>query len=207
MASNARVKLGLTNLSATELVAKAQGVHDAMTGNAHFATPVPTMPVLQTAIDALSAANAAVANNRGRAEYRERRTTEIEVRGLLKQLGAYVQMTSGGDPEIIESSSFAVVKRGSPIGELPPPRNLGSRFTTMSGRVALKWDREDGAEMHHVFMSTSSDPFNWVLIGATSKSRFNVDSLEPGTIYWFAVTAIGAAGETSKSDVLLARAA
>ncbi len=70
------------------------------------------------------------------------------------------------------------VKRGSPIGELPPPRNLGSRFTTMSGRVALKWDREEGAEMHRVFMSTSNNPFNWVLIGATAKSRFNADSLK-----------------------------
>ncbi|MBK8340228.1 MAG: fibronectin type III domain-containing protein [Flavobacteriales bacterium] len=77
----------------------------------------------------------------------------------------------------------------------------------MSGRAALRWEREDGAEMHHVYMSTSNNPFTWVLIGATTKSRFNADNLVPGTLYWFAVTALGAAGESSKSDVLLARAA
>lgn len=50
-------------------------------------------------------------------------------------------------------------------------------------------------------------PFAWDLIGVTTKSRFNADSLTPGTCYWFDVTAIGAAGETSKSDVLRAMAA
>ena len=49
-------------------------------------------------------------------------------------------------------------------------------------------------------MSTSNDPLKWELIGVTSKSRYNVDELEPGTFYWFAVTAIGAAGESSMSE-------
>lgn len=53
--------------------------------------------------------------------------------------------------------------------------------------------------MHHVYMSTGNDPFNREPIGATGKSRFAANGLEPGTFYWFAVPAIGAAGETSKS--------
>ena len=61
--------------------------------------------------------------------------------------------------------------------------------------------------MHHVFMSTTAEPFNWVLIGATSKSRFDADSLEPGTFYFFAVSALGAAGESSKSEPCRAMAA
>ena len=75
------------------------------------------------------------------------------------------------------------------------------------GCCSFRWDREDGTDMHHVFMSTSNNPFNWVLIGATTKSRFDADSLAPGTFYWFAVTALGAAGESSKSEPLLLMAA
>ena len=55
-------------------------------------------------------------------------------------------------------------------------------------------------------MSTTNSPYNWQLVGLTTKSRFNMDGLESGVMYWFAVTAIGAAGQTSKSEPLQARA-
>lgn len=199
--------MGLTGLSATELVAKAQGVHDGMDGNAKFSAPVPTLPEFQTLIDELAAANAAVEANGGKAEHTARRNAELALREAYKQLAAYVQMASDGDATTIKSANFEVVKRGTPVGELPPPKNLGSRLTNFSGRVDLRWKREEGADMHHVFMSTSNEPFNWQLIGATTKSRFYADSLEPGKFYWFAVSAIGAAGESSKSEPCLAMAA
>lgn len=59
----------------------------------------------------------------------------------------------------------------------------------------------------HLYMSTSNAPFKWELIGATTKSHFNADSLEPGTFYWFAVTAINAAGESCTSEPCHAMAA
>ena len=203
----ANVKIGLTGRSATEIVAYAQGIHDGLDGNAAFATPVPPLVDGQTAINDLAAANGAWLLNGGRAELLAREQAEAKVREVVRSWAAYVQLTSLGDAELIRSTGFETVRRGSPIGELPPPRNLMARLTNMTGRASLVWDREDGAEMHHVYMSTSSDPFNWVLIGATTKSRFNADSLEPGRFYWFAVTALGAAGESSKSDVLRVMAA
>lgn len=199
--------MGVSRLSATEIVAKAQAIHDKMDGNAYFPTPVPALADYQTNIDALAAANAAVKANGGKAEHQAKQVALKVVLEDIKSLAAYVQNATAGDADRILSSGFDVVKAGSPIGELDPPRNLGARFTTMSGRAALVWEREYGADMHHVYMSTSNDPFNWVLIGATTKSRFNADSLEPGTMYWFAVTAIGAAGESSKSEPCHAMAA
>ncbi|MBK6831201.1 MAG: hypothetical protein IPG92_10910 [Flavobacteriales bacterium] len=56
-------------------------------------------------------------------------------------------------------------------------------------------------------MSTSNDPFKWELVAVTTKSRLDVDSLQPGTFYWFAVSAVGAAGASSKSDPAQAMAA
>ncbi|MBK6552293.1 MAG: fibronectin type III domain-containing protein [Flavobacteriales bacterium] len=37
-------------------------------------------------------------------------------------------------------------------------------------------------------------------MSSTTKQRFNVDGLEPGKFYYFAVSAIGSAGESSKSE-------
>lgn len=45
------------------------------------------------------------------------------------------------------------------------------------------------------------------LVGSTTKCRSDVNNLPSGEARWSAVTAIGAAGESTKSDVLLARAA
>ena len=61
--------------------------------------------------------------------------------------------------------------------------------------------------MYNVYMCTSGDPFNWQLLATTTKSRYNANDLVSGTYYWFAVTAIGTVGETSKSEPLRAMAA
>ncbi len=203
----ATVKIGADRLSATELVAKAQGIHDKVVGNAAFPDPTPKAADFQVLIDKLAAANAAVNVNGGKAEHLAKRTAKVAMLAALKGWAGYVQAASGSDEEVILSSGFDVVQRGGPIGELNPPKNLQSKFTSMLGRATFKWDREAGADMHHVYMSATSAPFNWELIGVTTKSRFNADNLEPARMYWFAVSAIGAAGETSKSEPLMARAA
>lgn len=194
------VKIGLDGQSATSLVAYAQALHDKVDGNPAFATPVPAMADLQTAITALAAANAAVDANPGRVEHQARRVAQSKVEGLVRQLAGYVQATSAGDEDVILSSGFAVRKKASPIGELPRPTKLVNLLTNTTGRVSIRWQSEYGADLYHVFMSETNAPFNWQLVGATTKSRFNADSLEPGKFYWFAVTAIGAAGETSLSE-------
>ena len=194
------VKIGLSGQNATALVAYAQALHDRMDGNPNFATPTPALADFDSAIKALGTANAAVDANAGPVEHQARREAMAVVEGMVRQLAGYVQAISAGNESIILSSGFAVRKKASPIGELAPPTALMSRATDREGRGSLKWDPQYGADMYHVYMSLTAAPFQWELIGATTKSRFNADSLEPGTFYWFAVTAIGAAGETSKSE-------
>ena len=82
--------------------------------------------------------------------------------------------------------------------------SAGSRTT---GRVDLDWEVIPGVKLYHLYMSTSEAPFNWQLLAATTKSRCNADGLVSGAYYWFAVTALGTAGETSMSDPLRAMAA
>jgi hypothetical protein len=204
----AKVKAGLTDITAIALVAKAQSVHDGIVGNpAVFAGPKPSAVEVQGLIDELVAANAAVSGNNGPKEVRTRKNAARAVADALRQWSGYVQMVSAGDAHIIRASNFEVVERGSRIGEVSPPDVLKSRLTRHLGRVSLAWKRKHGTRMHHVWMSTSNNPFNWERVGNSRRITFNMDGLTPGTFYWFAVSSIGTAGESSKSEPCLAMAA
>ena len=201
------VKLGISGLTPTDLVKKGRNHVTMMTGSTLYTTPVPSLATITAACDRLDAANQAVLFNGGKLAYTERDEADKELRDLIKELAGYVQAVSKGDKPLVQDGAFDVVEPGEPIGELPPPQALGNRLTTMRGRVALDWARVYGARMYQVYMSTSNDPFKWELVAVTTKSRLDVDSLQPGTFYWFAVSAVGAAGTSSKSDPAQAMAA
>jgi len=202
------VKLGTSGLSPADLVVKSRNHVTMMTGSTIYLTPTPALATITAACDRLDAANQEVFFNGGKSAYDERDEADVELRALIKELAGYVQAVSKGDkPKIRDGAGFDVVEQGQPIGELDPPKALGTRLTRMSGRVALDWDRVYGAKSYQVFISTTNNPFNWQMTAVTTKSRLDVDSLEPGTFYWFAVAAVGAAGESSKSDPAHAAAA
>ena len=204
----AKVKAGISGLPAAGLAVKAQSVHDGIKANpVLFADPVPETDAVQTLINDLVAANAAVSGNKGPKEVRARNEAMELVAEALRLWSAYVQLVSAGSPSIITASNFEVAKQGGRVGELDPPDGLRNLLTRTSSRVSLLWKGEKGTDTSHVWMSTTNDPFNWVLVGATSKSRINIDGLTPGQFYWFAVSAIGAAGESSKSEPCLVMAA
>ena len=134
----ATAKMGLDGLSATEIVAKAQGVPCMLAASAGtFPAPVPSLATFQDHIDALAAANAAVDANGGKADHLLKKKALQLVKADVKTQAAYVQAVSGGDADLINAGGFDVVKRGGPIGELNPPKNLGSRYTNMSARVSI----------------------------------------------------------------------
>lgn len=203
----ATLKLGLEDVTALDLVPYAQGIHDRMQGNALFPAPIPALPVLQTDIDALKDANARVSVERGRSDYQAKRIALGGLQRQMKRLAAYVSLVADGNEDIILSSGFGVRRKGSPVGELNIPIGLHSRLTRTAGRVELDWDVTAGAKLYHVYMSTTGSPFEWKLVAMTTKSRHNMDQLVSGSFYWFCVSAIGTAGESSLSNALRAMAA
>lgn len=203
----ATLKLGLEDVTALDLVPYAQGIHDRMQGNALFPAPIPSLPVLQTAIDALKDANARVSAERGRSDFLAKQVALAELQRQMKRLAAYVSLVADGDEVIILSSGFGVRKKASPVVKLNIPQRLISRLTRTSGRVEMDWEVIPGAKLYHVYMSLTNAPFSWKLVGTTTKSRFGKDDLTSGTFYWFAISAIGTAGESSLSDPLRAMAA
>lgn len=203
----ATLKLGLEDVSALDLVPYAQGIHDAMQRAPHFPAPVPAFAAFQETINALMVANAAVISEGGRSDFHAKRMALSELRRQVKRIGAYVSLVADGEESIILSSGFSVRRKAAPVGELERPSGLISRLTRTTGRVDMDWAVVPSAKLYNVYMSTSGSPFNWQLLTATTKSRYNANDLVSGTYYWFAVTAIGTAGETSMSEPLRAMAA
>ncbi|MBK8532636.1 MAG: hypothetical protein IPL64_12170 [Flavobacteriales bacterium] len=59
-----------------------------------------------------------------------------------------------------------------------------------------------GTRVYNMYISTTNSPYVWTLVSSTTKQQFNVDGLEPGKFYYFAVSAIGSTTESSKADQL-----
>ena len=101
----AKVSLSFGKLADTELDNFAQGVIDAMTGNAAFPTPPVTLANLQTA-QADFTAKLAAAQTGGVADTAAKNNSRQALITMLRDEAAYVQIRCNNDPAILLSSGF-----------------------------------------------------------------------------------------------------
>src|SRR5882724_1777852 len=143
----AKAKLGLASLTPDETVALANTIKTAMTGNANFATPNPTLASVATAITTLQTKiagyNSSVATTN--TALSDRDTSLLSLRGLLTQLAAYVDNITGGDRVKIESAGMPVRNVPAPIGDMPQVQNLVLEPTEFEGALNVSFAPVRGA--------------------------------------------------------------
>lgn len=188
-----KVKAGLRGLTANEKVVRGHVVLKAMTGNAAFPNPEPTMAALEAACDELNAANVA-ALDRGRMACARKRAAIKVLDQVLSRLAAHVNSVCAGDIVKLGSSGFPLASRPSPISELPRPNAFRAARTQFSDRLELRWESVPGALIYEVEMAErgASAESAWLRAGLTSKPRLLVEHLKPGRSYTFRVCAVGA---------------
>ena len=201
-----RVVVRLKGRSALAKLDLARFVVSKMNGNVNFASLAALVTALKDAADNLELRITA-ANTRDTEAVGEKQLAEALVEELLAKLCDSINGIAAGDKAVLLTCGFPLRRENSPIGELNPVQNVASRYTPQSGRVSLVFDGPDGARMFNVYRSTSNNPFTWELIGTTTKQKYNSDGNIPGSIIWFAITAVGTAGESSKSEPARAMAA
>jgi hypothetical protein len=199
----AKVKLNLNNLPDVQVIQRANEIKTAMTGNAAFATPTPTLTAVGTAITtaqtALTASdNAATTSKQATAN---KDTAVDALRGLIMQLATYVELTAAGDEAKILSAGMDVRSARAPSGTPDTVSNLSVTAGDNAGELDLQWDPVAGAKSYEVH--TSPDPVtasSWTSQPTVTKSKTAARSLPSGTRVWTRVRAINTAGQGAWSS-------
>ena len=180
------------------VVSYAQSVASAMTNNASFPSPNPTLAQLEADVAALATAEAAVlARTKGAAEMRN---TKLEVvRGDLEKLKTYVQGVADAAPPanaeaIVQSAGMGVRKR-----TLHNKAEIAAKQGSVSGSVNLA--AKAPAKRAAYAWQYSTDQKTWTSIPQTLKAKTGVSGLTAGTTYYFPVQVLTKTGESNVSQV------
>lgn len=204
-----KVKLGLAGLTPLQLVEKAELIVTNLTGNASFPTPAPDLAEVQAAIDFCKEWIQKSAFGDRRA-ITKRNVGIKNLTDMVRGLGAYVNFAADGSKELIESAGFETARQPEPAAPVTAPIDFIAKRGEKEGEILLNWKRVANSRTYQVEI-TMMDPADpaciWDVAGLTGRSRFTLENLDGGKMYWFRVKAIGSTESSAYSDVALVRAA
>jgi hypothetical protein len=190
-----KTSLAFARSSDSELVTFAQGVHEALTGNAAFASPPVTLANLQTAIDDFTAKIAA-AQIGGPMDTAAKNNSRQTLLGILRQLATYAQLASNNDQAVLLSSGFEMQSTSRASMPLTQPQSLSLKNGT-SGQLVASIDPVRNVNMYEGRIKPSDG--DWLPSVYTGDSQhITFSGLTPGKNYTAQVRALG--GETGQSD-------
>ncbi len=200
----AKVKLNLDRLSITDLIQRGNDIKTAMTGNASFTTPIPTLASIGTQITALTTANNIYESGllTQKTNITNRDNAAATLIASLTQLGGYVEAASAGDEAKIQSAGMGVRAGRTPATVPDPVANLSITAGDNAGELDLQWDPANGAKTYEVQLSP--DPVtgtSWVAQPSVTKSKAIILGLTSGARMWARVRAVGPGGIGAWSDV------
>ena len=183
-----------------ELIGHTRGVIDGLTNNPNFATPVPALADVSTALAAFVTAVAAAVNG-GTEQTAAKKARRAELVALMRQLASYVTITSNGDMEKLLSSGFPRQKPvRTPVGTLPAPDAPKLRYTDKSGELDATVAPVYGAATYNWRVALATEPDTFVQTAQTTGGRCLFEGLTPGKIYTVQANAVGTAGPSDWSD-------
>jgi len=174
------------------LISVVEAIIHALTGNRAIPSPVPSLDVLRTALEALVAAQV-VAQSRGKGAAEARNQKLRALVALLELLRANVQNVADGDWEnaagIIESAGMHVKRVGTRV-----QREFVAKHGIVSGSMILV--APAAAKRAAYDWGVSADGRKtWQELPTTLQSETHLAGLQPGAEYWFRYRAVTKDGE------------
>lgn len=204
----ANIRLYLSRLNPVAVLMLLRNVISKMTGNVNFATPKVPLADMTTLADDLE--RAIEQSTAGSKQAKLDRNALVTTAKLdLTAQADYVRSICLGDAAMLNSSGFELSKQPEPVGVPVIPQNVTVRATGRDGELELRCQKSHGAFGYSVFIS-ETDPeikSTWKLLTYTGRVKHMVTGLESYKAYWFCMSAVGAAGESAKSDIAMGRAA
>ncbi len=194
-----RVLTNFTSLSDGNLESKTHSIINAMTANAHFPTPVPALSVVETASDNFSSALVKALTGT-RADVADKNAKRETLLAVLRQLCSYVNLTANGNATMLLTSGFDVSKDPQP-SVLTKPEIVRLENGVASGTLQLSVKAVKGAYsyLHEYTTDATMAPNSWVSSSSTSAKTL-LTNLQPGTVYYCRVAAVGTNNQLLYSD-------
>ena len=172
----------------------------AMTGNAAYPSPVPTLATLTAAHDAFVVA--VEANDGGVRAVLARDEARENLAEVVWQMAGYVQHACKGNRLTLVTSGFAAQRDRSPGLEQPlsPPAVLKVRQGKASGQAIVRCARVRSARLYQWRYATAQAPTVWILGDTTSRIASTLIGLTPATQYLLQVRVLGKQGASDWSN-------
>lgn len=198
----AQVKLELKSRSDSELGTFAAAHVAAMTGNATYATPEPSVVDFGSGLTAFQAALTASedAQQNAKEKTAAKDAARVTLEGLLNSRGTYVTAKSTGDETKILSAGFDVRAAGAPVGALPAPLDFLATAGDSAGEIDLTWSAVRSSRSYVTQYREDVPGTAWITGPLGTRSRATVTGLQTAKTYVFRVAAVGTAGQSPWSD-------
>jgi hypothetical protein len=174
------------------LIAVARAILLAMTGNAYFQNPTPTLAVFLAAIVDLENAES-TAQSRTKGAVQARNDKRIALLLLLDELKSFVQKVADADKEhgaaIIHSAGMGQRKTG-----VHAPQVFHAKLGSVSGSVHLV-TASAGPRSSYDWEWSIDGGKTWQVAPSTTRAKTVFTGLVPATTVWFRSRALTKAGE------------
>lgn len=194
-----RIKIAFRTMTVAKILLIGRSIVTALTGNADFTTPDPSLTDVTKALDNLETAQENAIN--GGVNETAIRDSRLETAvNLLTILGWYVQWQAKGDKLKILSAGFEVIATNTVPLEMVKVQGVKAKRGALKGTIDVSWKPVKGSRTYLVEMTTDVNTDTWTKAGEPTKTKLTVAALTPGTNYWFRISAIGTLGAGPESD-------
>ena len=199
----AKVKQNMKGLTDLQIIQQCLSIKTALTGNADFTTPSPTLTAFGTLITTAQTSLTTMDNAVSAAKQAtvDKDNAMAALLAGVDQLATYVQLTSLGDKAKILSAGFAVRADRTPAGVPTQVLSLAITAGDNAGELDLTWDPVPGTKTYEVQLCPTSDFATGVItLKSVTKSKAVAEALTTGARMWARVRATNAAGTGAWSD-------
>jgi hypothetical protein len=204
----AKLKLGIAKLNSADLIFYCISIQNKMKSNAHLPNPTPSLTQIDAKCESLKELD--IQGQSGdRTAIVGRNAAAEQLKKLLRTLSLYIALVADGNGVVILSSGYEISREPSPPAPLSKPAALLAKRSDREGQVKLKWVPVRNAVNCQIEITTTEptdSQAKWESVGVTSKSKFVVEDLTPGTYYWFRIKAFGRRHESPYSKPALTMA-
>jgi hypothetical protein len=201
------VCLGIAQKLRPEVIAMSGNITEMMTTNVNFPDAAPEIAPVTTAREAEVAGAANILNLES--QLAEARATQFVLETThntaLTNLASWAQSTVSGNGPKLESGGFPLERPRLPIGPLPAPINIRSVAGDTPGTSKVSCKGVTGGKTY-IGQCALAPVGPWTTFYTGTKPRCLATDLTSGTVYYFRMAVIGAAGQSPWSDISEKRA-